>query len=463
MSDDNTYDGYDEIISGETSDQEIPDDYDNFAIEQESSNVYPIKRDGEITPSQMLSVINRPLTPVEQLVEKNIEREKKARIINEGWDDEEIEIPDEWFTTKPAPREYIIENFLPLGVVGIIGAKGGTGKSMLCMQMAISVAGGYGGGEFFGLNIKTPGKVLFLSAEDDRDECHRRIYSIKQQIDNNPKFTCNIDWECVQQNLLIKSLVGESAQLTKTDSSGMASPEYESIATICNTAARHENVNLIIVDTYSRFNGGKENSNEDASMFIRACEKIRIETGATILILAHMRKGADRDAEGIAGGARFVDSSRWSATMTPYLDPKEADKFGMDENELLRHIQFRIGKDNYSGGLGSSIFMYRGDGGVLVEEEQVKGEDSRRIKADIRDETGYSSTVLAIVDVVKTKQESGNPISPRKMCDQYSGNGHGSFGVGKGKLGMFIQRALSEGYIVEKTSKNKKGSILETP
>jgi len=40
--DDNTFDGYDEIMAGESSDQEIPEDYDNFATEQESSNVYPV-------------------------------------------------------------------------------------------------------------------------------------------------------------------------------------------------------------------------------------------------------------------------------------------------------------------------------------------------------------------------------------------------------------------------------------
>jgi len=161
--DDNTYDGYDEIIAGENSDQEIPEDYDNFATEQESSNVYPIKK----TDADFLNSLNKHNaaeilnpdgppsaskmpTANEQALAREMKKEARRRQINEGWDDEEIEIPDAWFTTKPAPREYIIENFLPLGVVGIIGAKGGTGKSMLCMQMAISVAGGYGGGEFFG-------------------------------------------------------------------------------------------------------------------------------------------------------------------------------------------------------------------------------------------------------------------------------------------------------------------------
>ena len=76
--------------------------------------------------------------------------------------------------TTPTSQTTLICGLLPAGVVGIIGAPGGTGKSMCALQMSISIACG---AAFFGHEIERPCKVLYLSAEDDKEECWRRLNS----------------------------------------------------------------------------------------------------------------------------------------------------------------------------------------------------------------------------------------------------------------------------------------------
>jgi acetolactate synthase-1/2/3 large subunit len=102
-------------------------------------------------------------------------------------------------TNVPA-REWLVEGLIPSGTVTLLGGDGGTGKSLLALQLAAAVALARA---WLGHPVKA-GSAIFISAEDDRDELHRRIADI-----------CRA--ECVAvadlQNLTMRSLAGEDALL----------------------------------------------------------------------------------------------------------------------------------------------------------------------------------------------------------------------------------------------------------
>src|SRR5690606_30654641 len=76
---------------------------------------------------------------------------------------------------KPVkPRDWLVQDLVPGKTVTLFGGDGGTGKSLLALQLAVAVAGGR---DWIGRQVK-PGKVIFLSAEDDEEELHRRLHSI---------------------------------------------------------------------------------------------------------------------------------------------------------------------------------------------------------------------------------------------------------------------------------------------
>ena len=63
--------------------------------------------------------------------------------------------------------------------------------------------------------------------------------------------------------------------LTQAEGTGVANASSGKEAdNLADLVAQIDNIKLIIVDTYSRFNGGRENSNEDAAQFIKACERL---------------------------------------------------------------------------------------------------------------------------------------------------------------------------------------------
>ncbi len=499
MSDNNIDDGYGKIDDEEKNDNlSAIDDY--FQMQEEAEKVIPITPDIDINDSMADHLIKQASSenkqnasdlqslsldtfddimqsaygagdsqrsPEEKKLLDAIVTQKKHKLITEGWDLDSMSIPDEWFEKDPPPKKYLISGFIPEGVVGVLGARGGTGKSMLALQLCILYAGAYGGGEFFGMDIdkNNRGKALFLSAEDDRDECWERFNNMRAQMD---KSDVVMDWKDVQKNLMIKSLVGKDFRFTKSDGGSAATPVHETLEIVCSTMRTLQNVKLVIIDTYSRFNGGAENSNEDSAAFVRACERIRVETGATVLILAHVNKSAGRDITGVSGGGRFIDSARWAAMITPYLyDSEDHKKMDMDDEEALKHLEFRVGKDNYSGNLGKSIYMKRTENGILTAHVKVKAEKGKpgpkaQYDYDPLNDPAYQNIRVAIVDIIGKHERDDKALTLTKFTGQYSGQKYG-LGVGEKKLRQFVRAAITEGIIREKSLSHPTRSVLVLP
>ena len=76
---------------------------------------------------------------------------------------------------KPIPeRESSVPGFIPSNTVTIFSGDGGTGKSLLAQQLSVAAATN---GKWLGQPVKH-GPALFLTAEDDEAEVHRRAADI---------------------------------------------------------------------------------------------------------------------------------------------------------------------------------------------------------------------------------------------------------------------------------------------
>jgi hypothetical protein len=84
----------------------------------------------------------------------------------------------------PAQREWLIEGFLPKRQPTIIYADGGTGKSMVALATAMSVASNLP--IIDGINMPSDiGGVLYLDWETDEIELHERMLSITRGLKND--------------------------------------------------------------------------------------------------------------------------------------------------------------------------------------------------------------------------------------------------------------------------------------
>ena len=102
---------------------------------------------------------------------------------------------------QPVPeREWLVPDLIPHRTVTLLSGDGGTGKSLLALQLAVAAATE---GRWIGRDV-TPGGVVYLSAEDDRDELHRRLADILAHEGGDFR---DLD------RLTLRSLAGEDALL----------------------------------------------------------------------------------------------------------------------------------------------------------------------------------------------------------------------------------------------------------
>lgn len=76
------------------------------------------------------------------------------------------------------PREWLVPDLVPAGTVTLLTGDGGTGKSLVALQLAAACAMGR---PWLGRDVAA-GRALFISAEDDQDELHRRLFDVAQAV-----------------------------------------------------------------------------------------------------------------------------------------------------------------------------------------------------------------------------------------------------------------------------------------
>lgn len=84
------------------------------------------------------------------------------------------------FSGKEIPdRQWCVPGMIPASTVTLLGGDGGTGKSLLALQLAATMATG---GTWMGRRLD-PRNALYITAEDERDEVHRRLDAIGRAND----------------------------------------------------------------------------------------------------------------------------------------------------------------------------------------------------------------------------------------------------------------------------------------
>lgn len=352
--------------------------------------------------------------------------------------------------TAPKAREYIIEPLLPRGVTGALVAPGGTGKSFMLMQLAVAVASG---SPLLGYAVPEPAGVLMLAAEDDRDEIHRRMTAIVGSFHDREASAEELETlNRLAANLYIQPRVGDENRLTMRGPDGnvILSPLVDRIIA---TARQIKNLKLIVLDPVSRFRSGDENSSEDATRLVEACERIRKETGATVLLAHHTRKGAAGLQDDIRGASAFVDGLRWAATLHR-LNADDAKEFGMDKDEAAKLLRFQLVKANYVAPQ-EAVYLERGEGGKLIQTEAPT--PARESKHQAKAEERYRDVLDRIKGLIRQKSEQGEQLTKNALRN-YAG-AEGVFGVGDQVLRAIVEKAIVEGEIKTR-SIGKRGEAL---
>lgn len=362
--------------------------------------------------------------------------------------------PDRWafssvsrfLDVEPRPIEWVVPEFLPLGIVAMLAGAGGVMKSQAALQLAAAVALGH---DWLGVGAPEPGSVLVLAAEDAELQLHHRMRRLTAHLDLSQD-----ERRLLGERMHVIPLVGQEVTLTKRPFGG----EIGFTDLIGKVIEKVESLNdcrLIVLDNKSRMMSGDENAAEDATRFVQGVEGIVESTGATALVIAHVNKTAIREGggqEALRGSSAAVDGARWVATMAR-IRGDQGGRYGLTEAEAVRHIRLDVPKSNYTAPFSGA--WLRNDEGVLVRTELIS---TSKVQKASREEASMQHAEQVLKDLLTER----GPMSPRALRDLAGKDKLLAVGQRNG-LPKLLARTQGAGVIVISAAPYGRGELVHLP
>lgn len=227
--------------------------------------------------------------------------------------------------THPAPPPaFVWDGYLPCGVVTLMGAHGGTGKSTIALMLAVCAALGQ---PLFGVNV-THCKTVFVSLEDGANLVRHRLAAICKHW--------AIDPLALGDRLQIVDGTDYPELFTaETRGNGETTPTYAELQRLVQQGG----LGLVVVDNASDAYGGDEIQRRQVRAFMRSLAKVARLTDCAVLLLAHVDKTTSRNKKA-DGGEGYSGSTAWHNSARSRLFLTRDD----DGLLTLEHQKSNLGK-----------------------------------------------------------------------------------------------------------------------
>jgi hypothetical protein len=336
-------------------------------------------------------------------------------------------------TVPPPPRTYVFAEVIVPGTVAVMAGVGGTAKTGLAIQLCIQGALGQNLGP---IQVGGFASMMFL-AEETTAERDRRFGALCSRLNNHER-------GCVEQLVHCYAEAGNDLRLTALADGNVIETHW--VDHITRLAQAHEKVvavkvGLIVIDHARLVMSGDPIASDHVTALLRALNKIAVNTGSAVLLLAHSPKSTigkegEPDASEVFGSGAFVDHSR-AAFVLHTMREKEAKYYGFNDRDRKEHVSLSVVKANY----GKSNQQW------WLRKEVVHGWQTVELVPVFLFAKGQAQTqsglVRRIVDLVKADP---GKLTRRAIRDQ-SGVKR-ALAASERDVGDALQRALDEGPLV---------------
>lgn len=300
-----------------------------------------------------------------------------AEIFKAAGSDWEGPKPLSYFKGTPKPREWIIKGLVPYGIAcpSLMTGEGGTGKSLVAIQMGMSVAGGI---DWMGHEVLKRMKVLIVLCEDSDDEFHLRKHDIMQR----PEYAMAED--LIEENLSIWSRVGKDNVLGIQGQNSVVTMGAYFADLDRALVEMGEGPKFLILDTVADIFAGNENDRTAVNQFVKhilvsICKK----HNATLLVLGHPPK---------AEGQTYSGSTAWNNAFRNRLFMARHEKETLAD--LYRTVC--VAKSNYAVSGLSTAFYVKWEAGVyiavdeteIVDDKELESKENLRLAIEEHDAAG---------------------------------------------------------------------------
>jgi hypothetical protein len=263
--------------------------------------------------------------PPEELTEKkepSPEKSRRAGML--GWERNAHDARD-LFANPPPPMEFIIEDILPKHRT-TFAAPGGTGKTQLTLWMALHVAAGR---KMFGrYEVKRPGRVLVMNAEDPKKQLQRRLIQLANHIEwlsEEEKYAAFERVAFVDFELETFALTAQLQRTNHYDITGVVGEIVDAYKTA--------DLSWVIFDPMTLFGFDEAGGNDSASAMMKAAGILADRLNCAVTYVTHTTKAGARAGEAdmhtTRGAAAFGDLTRahWNLINYRPYDPINKTRF----------------------------------------------------------------------------------------------------------------------------------------
>lgn len=230
-------------------------------------------------------------------------------------------------------RKWLIPAVLIHRGITMISGDGGTGKSLLCLQLQVAAALGQ---PWMGIQLPESMGSFGFYCEDDDEEIHRRLYDICRH------YGC--DFRDLEGLVRFVSRVGEQNELMtfygRNDDGGKRTMLLNQI----EEDVRMAGTKLVIVDTVADTFGGNENIRPQVRGFISALRRLALINNGGVIVTSHP------SVSGLADGTGRSGSTGWNGSVRAriyFYKPKSPDKDIDGEEEPTNERILKTMKSNY--------------------------------------------------------------------------------------------------------------------
>jgi RecA-family ATPase len=326
-----------------------------------------------------------------------------------------------WDDVSPPEQEWAVRWRIPLECVALFSGEGGTGKSIIGLQMAVDAVRG---AEWFGAPVKQ-GPALIVEAEEGEKVIHRRLFDI---LDHH-----GLRFADVRRDLHVVSLKGEDAVLAAANhKSGtlVTSPLYKSLLEMAGDVKPVLTVIASSADVYA----GSEMDRSLVRQFVGLLTRVAIAARGSLVLISHP------SLTGISSGSGLSGSTQWHNAVRArfYLKTIKPKKNGDDDDEApdtnLREIQFH--KNQY--GPTSESIALRYQSGLFLPVTASTADEAAR-------EAGAEQVFLSLLTRFTYQKQhlspnaKANNYAPHKIATQPEARG-----FRKRELETAMQRLLDQ-------------------
>lgn len=291
--------------------------------------------------------------------------------------------------THAPERRFHVHPLIPSGEITLLSGDGGTGKSLLALQLAVATVTG---GKWCGLEV-TQGDVLYLSAEDSLEEIHRRLEAVvrHERLQASQLKGLSVVPLAGQDALLAAPMQGKN-ELAPT-------PLYHDVER--KIAALRPK--LVVIDTLADVFGGSEIDRANARQFVGFLRRWSLQYGCAVLLLSHP------SLSGMSSGTGTSGSTGWSNSVRSrlYLDKGKGDGDRESDPDIRT---LRVQKANY-GPVGVKIQM-RWHDGVFVP--------SNGTEATVLESAANARCDRAFMKLLAEFAAEGRNVSPHPTAPTYA-------------------------------------------